>query len=401
MATHNTAGSADGQATLDAFRAGTTTEQITRTVCVKLETSQRKNERVRRCIDEWQAMAARAADLLPSHIPHRWGASRGSESPWLSDLAQREFPLSEIALRAHERNQAFYKVSEAFGTWCENGQRGERPSFGDKSFMRFCGCCDGVSVAENGRGYGIKIKLEPFNPEWFHATIGAHQREWLDAIVSEDATAGSVELHFDGGDLYAHLSVSTTVDVYKPGDISRWVGVDLGERVLYAAAVVDGEDVVDVAMETGREFRHHRTRIDHERDRAQERGDKAAISGERRRYTNHVTHEASRAIVDLAVKHHPAGIRLEDLTGYCEGAADPIHDWPYAELREKITYKATDEGVPVEPVNPRNSSITCRKCGHEAVNNRHEDSFHCRGCSYDVHADVNAAVNHAFGGVHG
>lgn len=68
-------------------------------------------------------------------------------------------------------------------------------------------------------------------------------------------------------------------------------------------------------------------------------------------------------------------------------------------LQEKIAYKATAEGIPVETVNPRDTSITCRKCGQAVLEFRDGADFACRVCGYEVHADVNGAINIAFGGV--
>jgi IS605 OrfB family transposase len=149
-------------------------------------------------------------------------------------------------------------------------------------------------------------------------------------------------------------------------------------------------------MEPGREFRHYRERLQEKRDRLGEQGDLRGLRktrDEQRRYTEQVLDTASREIVDLAVEHAPAKLRLEDLTHYRETAADPIHDWPFAELQGKIAYKAKAEGIPVETVNPRNTSVTCRKCGQTNREYRDGDEFSCTRCGYEVHADVNAAIN--------
>ena len=79
---------------------------------------------------------------------------------------------------------------------------------------------------------------------------------------------------------------------------------------------------------------------------------------------------------------------------YRETAEDPIHDWPYNRLQEKIIYKAKEEGIPVAKVNPRETSITCRKCNVTNPQSRKtRDEFECVNCGYTVHSDVNAAMN--------
>lgn len=377
------------QAHLGKYQPAVSTETVTRTVVCKLETSQRKNDRLRPAIEEWQTIASRMGDLMPSFPAYRWGTTQDTH---LYRVLKREFPDRDVyAATAHE---AAKKVTEAFESWRENGQRGDRPSFGDGSYARFRS--DHISVEENDRGWGLCVKLYPReDPEWWHINAGEYQREYLTAITQEEASTGSAELHLtDGGELYAHLTVSYPVEVYDSGDVSTWVGVDLGERVLYAAAAVDGSaGVQEVAVESGREFRHHREKLDRKRGQAMRDGAIAKIKAERERYTDQVTNTATRAIVDMAVAHEPCGIRIEDLTGYREHAAEPIHDWPHHMLREQIAYKATEAGVPVEVVDPRNTSITCRKCGSVNPAARDGVEFSCPGCGYEVHADVNAAMN--------
>jgi IS605 OrfB family transposase len=231
--------------------------------------------------------------------------------------------------------------------------------------------------------------------------VGEYQREYLEVITDGEGDNGSAEVHLsDSGAAFLHLTVTQDVEVYEPDDVPRWVGVDIGENVLYAATVVaedDGEVTIEaVDMERGREFRHHRERLKQKRSRLQEQDDLRgvrAVRDEHRRYTKHVLDTASRRIVDLAIEHAPCAIAIEDLTHYRETADDPIHDFPYAELQQKISYKATDEGIPVTANDPAETSITCRKCGETNPQMRDGSEFECWDCGYEVHADVNAAIN--------
>lgn len=50
----------------------TRTEEVTKTAVLPLETSNRKNERVVEAIEEWQAIAGRLSELMPS-LPHTGG----------------------------------------------------------------------------------------------------------------------------------------------------------------------------------------------------------------------------------------------------------------------------------------------------------------------------------------
>ena len=115
--------------------------------------------------------------------------------------------------------------------------------------------------------------------------------------------------------------------------------------------------------------------------------------GDRERYTEQITHTATRRIVDLVAEHAPCKIRYEDLTDYRETAADPIHDWPHDMLTTQLAYKSTEAGLPVEDIDPEDTSTTCRQRGETNPAFRDGDRFECWACGYEVHADVNAAIN--------
>lgn len=373
------------------YTAGTTTETITRTLVAKLETSDRKNERVREKMDEWQEIAGRIADLMPSFPKYRWGNTQDTH---LYRVMTREFP--DHNLMAATAQQAMNKVTEAYGSWHSNGCRGDRPRFGNGDYMRLR--ADDTELVENDRGYGLKTKLEPYtDAEWFHITANSYHYGIFESVTDGDATTGSVELHLRDGGLYAHITVSRPVEVYQADDVNTHAGVDIGENAIYAAAVVNGDGgVTEVDMENGREFRHHREELKRKREQLSSAGDLSGVKqcrGDIERYTEHTLNTASKRIVDLADAHSPCVIRLEDLAGYRETADDAIHDWPYASLQEKISYKATEAGIPVETVDAAYTSVTCRKCGQQNRESRDGVEFACRRCGYEVHADVNAAIN--------
>ena len=68
--------------------------------------------------------------------------------------------------------------------------------------------------------------------------------------------------------------------------------------------------------------------------------------------------------------------------------------WAFYQLRSFLTYKALAEGIPMIPVDPRNTSRTCSECGHcEKANRKTRDEFACRHCGFNLPADWNAARN--------
>lgn len=400
MAIDATPGSAD-----DSIE--TSTVKLTKTVKCRLQTSDRKNAKVREAIDDWQRVASYAADMMPSVEEHRWGEQGHTQQV---RLARHEF--DDLCIYAHDRDAAVRKVSESFASWRENGKPGPNPAgeFGDGDYLRMCSCssCPGAAITEesgryavvpNDEGYGLWLKFHRDGGEWFHVDGGAYQHRYLQDVVDGAASLGNAELRLDdAGTLYCHIAISADVEVLEVDHVERWVGVDLRDRTLYTAVVMDSEGSIGrVEIESGAEFRHHRERISEFISELSEAGSLSALRGmrQRRRYTDQVTHSVSRQIVDMAAKEYPAGIVMEDLTGMRESVANPIHDWPYGEIVEKVAYKAMDAGVPVVLVEPYDTTVACRKCGE--TEQTHVDytaqTFRCGGCGYVVHVGVNSAAN--------
>ncbi len=379
------------QQVLTEYAAGTGTETVTQTVVIPLETSERKNAKVQTAIDEFQAMCSYLADMMASIPPHE----RVPNNPTLYRLVTREFPTDGRTVGAKVALAATRHVAAAFQSRRALGDGGERPTFGDGEYFMLDN--QNVTIVENDRGFGLRANFIPWEPEWFHISPRPYVRDYLERVTGGDASHGTAEFHLsDGGRLTAHVPISWPVDVYRPADATTTVGVDIGESVIYAAAVVDSDGVAAVEMESGAEFRHYRERLQRKRERLMQQDDLRGLKqsrDEQRKYTEQVLDTASRSIVDLAAGHTPVGIRIENLTHYRETARDPIHDWPFALLQEKIAYKAAAEGIPVSVVDPRNTSITCRKCEQTNPEYRRGDAFACTRCGYEVHADVNAAIN--------
>lgn len=387
----NTTSSAAAQAELSTFTAGTTTEEVVQTVQLELETSQTKTEKVRQGVDEFQRIARYFSDLMPSIPEHE----RTRNNPAFYNLVQKKF--DDTLLKKSVARDAAYHAIEVWDSYTARGSDGDRPTLGSGSYMELCNQ-DFELVDNDGGGYGIQASFIPRDRVWFGISLTPYARDYLERIFEGDADTGSCELRLsDDGRVSAHLVVKWPVEVYNAGEVATTIGVDIGESVIYAAAVVDGEGAVETAeMKSGDEFRHYREQFKQKRKRLNDAGDLRGLKqcrNEHERYTQQVLDTASREIVKLAVDHAPAVLVLEDLTHYRETAREAIHDWPYADLQQKISYKATAEGIPVAFVDPHDTSITCRQCGQTTREFRDGDDFACRRCGYEVHADVNAAIN--------
>lgn len=123
------------------------------------------------------------------------------------------------------------------------------------------------------------------------------------------------------------------------------------------------------------------------------------ISGRERRFKKDTNHRISKEIVNTA-KDTNRAIALEDLSGIRERVTvsktvrESIGKWAFLELRNFIEYKAKLLGVPILPVDPRNTSRECSVCGYtDKKNRKNQASFVCLECGHTENADYNAAKN--------
>lgn len=219
------------------------------------------------------------------------------------------------------------------------------------------------------------------------------------------ARKGESDLVFRDGDFYLHATVDTdTPPALVPADDpAGWLGVDLG---IVNLAVTSADDPTDLdARWSGGAVTARRKRNQTLRSALQKVGTKSAkrkLKTRRRKETRYVTdinHQLSKTIVAQA-QRTGQGIAVEDLSGIRDRVrlARPqrhqLHSWAFAQLRDQITYKAQAAGLPVQVVNPRNTSRTCHRCGHcNRANRPSQALFRCRNCGWSGHADHNAAIN--------
>lgn len=367
---------------------------VTRTVTCGMESSDEKNTVVEESCEIFREVMNHASDILPSFDESQWRPN--DTTLYRVAVMNSDFTEREVAglnnLKSSVCREAAQKVAESFSSWESNGKLGSRPEPVQSGYIRLPKDC--YEVVENDGGFGFKGQFISYNTVWWHLDTGCYQNRYLRQVLDGEAEFGSAELFYNDGDPVVNITVRWDVKVLPVEDCDLLAGVDLGENAIYTVSVVDSDETVrEVEIEKGAEFRHHRERIDQKRERLQRKGDLNAVrlSKEREKYTEYVTDKVSKDVVDLVSDFDSVGIVLEDLTDYREHAEDPIHDWPYNKIQEKIVYKAKENSIPVEFVDPSYTSQRCRQCG--SLGDRDGVDFFCDSCGYEVHADVNGAVN--------
>jgi len=226
-------------------------------------------------------------------------------------------------------------------------------------------------------------------------TVPAHLIQYVGHKVC------SADLCYCKGRFTLHIVVSIPQPDVAPSD--EVIGIDLG---LNRPAVTSTRQFLGE-----RRWKEQERRIFRIRRKLQKRGSKSAkrhlkkLSGQRFRQRRDHDHVLSKRIVQQA--QPGSTIVLENLTNIRETSRigrgkdnknvdtrRRLHSWSFAQLYSFVDYKAEARGIEVVKVDPRHTSQTCSKCGHQARNNRRSQSlFLCRSCGYCLDADLNAAKN--------
>lgn len=175
------------------------------------------------------------------------------------------------------------------------------------------------------------------------------------------------------------------------------LGIDLG----IVNIAVDSEGT----FYSGRDVEIYRKKMLNRRKNLQKKGTKAAkrklktISKKQQRFQRDKNHCISKAIVEKAKRLHYF-IKLEDLQGIKDSVKankstrPKIANWGFYQLKSFIQYKAKIKGVPVELIDPTNTSRTCPKCQYVSKSNRRTQAiFKCKQCSFEANADLVASWN--------
>lgn len=218
---------------------------------------------------------------------------------------------------------------------------------------------------------------------------GDRQRELL------QHQRGESDLALTDGVFY--LLAACEIESPEQFEAEEALGVDLG--------IVNIATDSDCETYSGAQVNNLRRRHVKLRAKLQQKGTKSAkrlLKKRRRkecRFARDVNHVISKRIVEKAEGTGRA-IGLEDLSGIRgrttvrKSQRRQHHSWSFHDLRQKIEYKAVLAGVPVIPVDPKNTSRTCPICGCVDKRNRSTQSeFSCIRCGFSGHADTIAAVN--------
>lgn len=157
----------------------------------------------------------------------------------------------------------------------------------------------------------------------------------------------------------------------------------------------------------GKSVKNVRGKYAYLRKHFQSKGTKSAkrhlrkLSRTEKQFGTNINHIISKTVVnmpyDIFALEDLTSIRVQNRKG--KDFNRKLNSWAFYQLAQFLEYKAEALGKSVIYVDPRFSSQKCSKCGDIRKENRFGSSYHCKSCGFQIHADLNAAINIAQAGI--
>ena len=195
---------------------------------------------------------------------------------------------------------------------------------------------------------------------------------------------------------HTYAYVCFTVEDKPKQDVQNYIGVDLN-ATSHCAVVANPQ--TGKILKLGKQAPHIHKKYKALRSHLQKKKLYKKLrqtKGKESRIVKDINHKISKKIVDYCIKNN-SGIKLEKLTNIRKNKKNKkpfrytLNSWSYYQLGQMICYKAQLQGIPVQYINPFNTSKKCSKCGN--IGNRKGKLFKCSNCKHTDHADVNAGFN--------
>jgi putative transposase len=283
-------------------------------------------------------------------------------------------------------------------------------------------------IIKTSTGYEVNCAIFNKSQELKHLTfiidkLDGNKKTTLNKLMGGKYKQGAAQIIRDNKGKW-HMTLSFSFEMEKKElDINRIVGIDVGitnaltmqiwdnnlqewDRLSWVKCVLDGKELI-----------HYRQKIEARRIAllknskvAEENTGKAGhgrtkrieatshMSEKVKHFRDTLNHKYSKYVVDFAVKHNCGCIQIEDLSGFGEGISETLlKNWSYFDLQQKIKYKADENGIEINFINPKYTSLRCSSCGSIDKENRdcknNQAKFECIVCGHNENADINASKN--------
>lgn len=391
---------------------------MARTIKIPLRVSKQKREILEEGIRRQKEVADQFNKVIESHYGERKDYSQyklgkslpGRKGKGMYGYIRNEFPENNGLHRSHYLTHAIgMKILENYVNWKKDGEPGTKPEYRWNRF-EICNCAgDNINYDMENEGVQIGI-LEEEDPVWFKMRIAGFQRKRFEEAHKIGSEAKIVKIN-GRYELHQPVNVCEEKEEDEEYEPESYVGIDFNFDKLAFACFLDSEGNVETVQSNdyGRELREYRERHREKRRELQEEGyiqrvieDKNTVE----EYTNKTLHIISKNIVEKASEMEKPVIRIED-TDIQQMRKDEnrkeknnfksaINRFPVAKLKDYIEYKAEEEGIPVEKVEPEYTSKGCHKCTE--IGKRDGRDFYCQNEDCEnyqrrIDADMNASLN--------
>ncbi|MFC7047184.1 RNA-guided endonuclease InsQ/TnpB family protein [Halobacteriaceae archaeon GCM10025711] len=368
---------------------------VRRTAVVKLAVSDEQRNALHRTVEQYLYCANRTAEYSWSDTSYTECKTnkRQVRDALYADLRQETDLQAQLVQAAIRRGVE--AVKGVIERW-KNGQRVSRPTFTAETmdydtrsatFYR-----NKVSLATVEGRVEPSFVLPADSPTPYERYVLSENYEFRESTLRYDAATDEFYLNIstrriDGDD------AAVSEDAGHPDQTV--LGIDLGVNSLAVASTG--------TFWQGDDYDHWCREFEKRRGEMQQRGTHAAHNallrlGKREdAWRKQYIHTVANELVSEAVEHDCDVIVFEDLSGIRERLPHTKwhHVWAFRRLFEYVSYKAPEQGVCVEQVEPNYTSQRCSRtdCGFTHEANRHGEHFECQKCGYEVNSDYNAAKN--------
>jgi IS605 OrfB family transposase len=274
-------------------------------------------------------------------------------------------------------------------------------------------CC----MRFDGRSFKFAKVEKELTPYWLHLSLSGtygrtpfpivfgKRKELIEEALEGDYSIKSVEMKKRKGEWYAHFNLSREVAV--PDSPETVIGIDRGEKNFAVAVGIQKDSPTKPRKGmfwSGAEIKALKGKYHHIRrnlGRKKLPQEIKKIKGRLSRKTDQLLHKLANEIVAYATQFEKPVIALEDLTHIRKGFRKKkngkrlnrrMNSLPFRRLQDYIEYKALKEGVPVEFIDPENTTKECHRCG--TVNNvGYHRNYRCPNCGLTYDRDLNASIN--------
>ncbi|WP_050033976.1 RNA-guided endonuclease InsQ/TnpB family protein [Halorubrum halophilum] len=367
---------------------------VRRTAVVKLVVSDEQRDALHRTAEQYLYCANRTADYCWSDTSYAECKTNKREvrDALYADLREETDLQAQLVQAAIKR--AVEAVKACVKRW-KKGQRVSQPTFTAETidydtrsatFYR-----NKVSLATVEGRVEPSFVLPADSPTPYERYVLSENYEFRESTLRYDATTDEFYLNISTRRIHSDDEVSEDT-----GHSDQTVlGIDLGVNSLAVSSTG--------TFWQGDDYDHWCREFEKRRGEMQRRGTQAAhkallrLGKREEAWRKQYIHTIANELVSEAVEHDCDVIAFEDLSDIRERLpyAKWHHVWAFRRLFEYVSYKAPEQGVSVEQVEPTHTSQRCSRmdCGFTHDGNRHGEHFECQKCGYEVNADYNAAKN--------